>query len=171
MSIEYSESYTVICVEKNLEIKGDVTLILHNVDSVIFNIEGTLKVNGGKLRAGDDDDDVKSRRPQDVLFNLVGDGSDVAFSGGGGGIGCCKAELDGTILAPERKVSLSPGKVIGQIFSEKDITLSSGSIVDCPPTPEPTPEPPPPGRPPSVLGTDRPGQANHQTDQWTSSLR
>ena len=125
---------TVICLKKDLEIKGDVDLFLPD-KPVIFNIEGTLKVNGGKLTAS---------RPQDVLFHLQGEGADVAFSGGGGGNGCCKAWLDGTILAPERKVRLSPGRVTGQIFSEKDITLSSGSIVECPepkPTPKPTPKP------------------------------
>jgi len=59
------------------------------------------------------------------------DGGQVAFSGGGGGTGCCKAIVDGTLLAPNRKIALSPGLVNGQVISGLDISIVSGSSVRC----------------------------------------
>ena len=50
----------------------------------------------------------------------------------GGGVGCCKAIVDGTVLAPLRKINLSPGLVNGQVISGKDINISSGASVRCP---------------------------------------
>ena len=40
--------------------------------------------------------------------------------------------IDGSILAPYRKIALAPGLVNGQIMSTLDITLSSGSYANCP---------------------------------------
>ena len=55
----------------------------------------------------------------------------VVLSGGGGGTGCCKAIVDGTLLAPTRKIALSPGLVNGQVISGLDISIVSGSSVRC----------------------------------------
>jgi hypothetical protein len=65
----------------------------------------------------------------------MGAGADVAFSGGSGGVSCCAAIVDGTLLAPYRKINLSPGLVNGQVISSKDINIVSGSSVRCPPCP------------------------------------
>ena len=72
-------------------------------------------------------------RPKDVLYNVIGTGQDVAFTGGGGGVNCCASSVDGTLLAPQRKINLSPGLVNGQVISGLDISIVSGSSVRCPP--------------------------------------
>lgn len=132
-------SQAVVCVEGNMEVAGSGTKLLLTGDagdSFVFRIDGALKVNGAKVETFGD------LTPSSVLFHLEGSGSSVAFSGGGGGLGCCKAELEGTILALDRKVALSPGRVTGQVISYRDIKLSSGSIVDCIPSRGGRPDPP-----------------------------
>jgi len=74
--------------------------------------------------------------PGDVLYDIVGTGPDVAFSGGGGGVNCCAAIVDGTLLAPQRKISLSPGLVNGEVISGLDISIVSGASVRCPCPPQ-----------------------------------
>jgi len=69
--------------------------------------------------------------PGTVLYNIIGTEGQVVFSGGGGGTGCCKAIVDGTLLAPNRKIALSPGLVNGQVISGLDISIVSGSSVRC----------------------------------------
>jgi len=95
----------------------------------IFNVTGKFVIHGGnvggKIVAG------ANVEPSQILYNVIGTGPDVAFSGGGGGVDCCKASVDGTIIAEDRKVNLAPGKVNGVICSEKSIAIVSGSIV-CP---------------------------------------
>ena len=96
----------------------------------IINVRGRFVLTGGgqgsQLRV------AGGVLPSDVLYNIIGAGSDVAFSGGGGGVGCCKAIVDGTLLAPRRKIRLSPGLVNGQVISGKDINITSGASVRCP---------------------------------------
>jgi len=70
-------------------------------------------------------------QPGAVEYNIIGSGEQVAFSGGGGGTGCCKAIVDGTLLAPNRKIALSPGLVNGQVISGLDISIVSGSSARC----------------------------------------
>jgi hypothetical protein len=82
--------------------------------------------SGPQIRAGG------SVQPKDILFNIIGTGSDVAFSGGGGGVNCCQAIVDGTLLAPLRNINLAPGLVNGEIISGKNISIVSGSSVRCP---------------------------------------
>jgi choice-of-anchor A domain-containing protein len=97
----------------------------------VFNITGKLVFTGGG--AGPQIRVTGGVQSKDVLYNLIGIGADVAFSGGGGGVNCCAAIIDETILAPSRKINLSPGRVNGQIISGKDISIVSGSSVRCPP--------------------------------------
>jgi len=66
-----------------------------------------------------------------VEYNIIGTGEQVAFSGGGGGTGCCKAIVDGTLLAPARNIALSPGLVNGQVISGRNISIVSGASVRC----------------------------------------
>ena len=67
----------------------------------VFNVTGKLVLTGGG--AGPQIRVSGSVQPKDVLYNLIGTGADVAFSGGGGGLNCCAAILDATLLAPYRK--------------------------------------------------------------------
>jgi choice-of-anchor A domain-containing protein len=121
----------VICV-------GDITLSGTQISLTgpagarfIFNVTGKFVFTGGGM--GPQIRVTGGVQPKDVLYNIIGTGSDVAFSGGGGGVDCCQAIVDGTILAPQRKIKLSPGRVNGQIISGMDISIVSGSSVRCPP--------------------------------------
>lgn len=120
----------VICVQDIVLSGVQLNIVAPAGAKFVFNITGKLVLTGGgDIRVGG------GLLPKDVLYNLVGIGQDVAFSGGGGGVNCCAAIVDGTILAPYRKIALSPGLVNGQIISGKDISIVSGSSVRCPPCP------------------------------------
>ncbi len=94
----------------------------------IVNITGKLVLNGTShiVAAG-------GVQPKDILYNIIGTGQAVAFTGGGGGVNCCASSVDGTLLAPQRQINLSPGLVNGQVISGLDISIVSGSSVRCPP--------------------------------------
>jgi len=120
----------VICVQEIVLNGTQLNIVAPAGAKFVFNITGKLVLTGGgDIRVGG------GVLPKDVLYNLFGIGQDVAFSGGGGGVNCCAAIVDGTILAPYRKIALSPGLVNGQIISGKDISIVSGSSVRCPPCP------------------------------------
>ena len=123
----------VICVG-DVSLSGtQVTLTGPAGTRFIINVTGKFVLTGGgkgpQIRV---DGGVQ---PKDVLYNIIGAGADVAFSGGGGGVNCCAAIVDGTLLAPYRKINLSPGLVNGEVISGKDISIVSGSSVRCPPCP------------------------------------
>ena len=99
----------------------------------IINVTGKLVLTGGG--AGPQIRVAGGVQSKDVLYNIIDAGADVAFSGGSGGVDCCAAVIDGTLLAPYRKINLSPGMVNGQVISGKDISIVSGSSVRCPPCP------------------------------------
>jgi hypothetical protein len=125
----------VICV-KDISLSGkQITLVGPADAKFIFNITGKLVLTGGgdgpQIRV----DQSTGLKPSAVLYNLIGSGQDVAFSGGGGGVNCCAAIVDGSILAPYRKIALSPGLVNGEILSGLNISIVSGSSVRCPPCP------------------------------------
>jgi len=89
-------------------------------------VSGSFKVNGGKIV-------VSGIAEKDVLYNILGTGEQVAFTGGGGGTGCCNAAVDGTLVALSRNIALSPGLVNGQLCGGKNISIVSGSSVQCVP--------------------------------------
>jgi choice-of-anchor A domain-containing protein len=125
----------VICVH-NITLSGKQILLTGDPSAkFIFNITGQFVLTGGGSGPQIRVDTSAGLSPSAVLYNLVGSGQDVAFSGGGGGVNCCAAVVDGTILAPYRKIALSPGLVNGEIISGKDISIVSGSSVRCPPCP------------------------------------
>ena len=125
----------VICV-KDISLSGKQILLTGPSDAkFIFNITGKLVLTGGGLGPQIRVDSSAGIQPSAVLYNLIGTGSDVAFSGGGGGVNCCAAIVDGTILAPNRKIALSPGLVNGEVISGMNISIVSGSSVRCPPCP------------------------------------
>ena len=124
----------VICVEDVILSGTQITLTGPAGAQFIFNVKGKFVLTGGgdgpQIRV------AGGVEPKDVLYNIIGTGADVAFSGGGGGTGCCAAIVDGTLLAPFRKINLSPGLVNGQVISAKDISIVSGASVRCPSCPD-----------------------------------
>ncbi|HSU55781.1 MAG TPA: SdrD B-like domain-containing protein [Candidatus Dormibacteraeota bacterium] len=125
----------VICV-KDISLSGKQILLTGPSDAkFVFNITGKLVLTGGGLGPQIRVDASAGIATSAVLYNLIGTGADVAFSGGGGGVSCCAAIVDGTILAPYRKIALSPGLVNGEVISGLNISIVSGSSVRCPPCP------------------------------------
>jgi len=132
-TITGTHGVNVICV-KDIVLSGKQILLTGPADAkFVFNITGKLVLTGGGLGPQIRVDASAGIPPSAVLYNLIGVGQDVAFSGGGGGVNCCAAIVDGTILAPYRKIALSPGLVNGEIISGLDISIVSGSSVKCPP--------------------------------------
>jgi hypothetical protein len=132
-TISGTHGVNVICV-KDIVLAGKQILLTGPADAkFVFNITGKLVLTGGGLGPQIRVDTSAGIPPSAVLYNLIGIGQDVAFSGGGGGVNCCAAIVDGTILAPFRKIALSPGLVNGEVISGLDISIVSGSSVKCPP--------------------------------------
>ncbi len=114
----------VICVKDVMLNHETITLSGNLGDSFVINITGKFVNNGGHLVAGG------SIEPEDVAYNVLGPGPKVAFIGGGG-VTCCKATADGTILAVKRKIALRPGSVNGSVISGRDIAIVAGARVTC----------------------------------------
>ena len=134
-TITGTSGLNVICV-KDISLSGTQISLTGPADAkFIFNITGKLVLTGGGAGPQIRVDASKGIPTSAVLFNLIGTGQDVAFSGGGGGTSCCAAIVDGTILAPYRKIALAPGLVNGEVISGLDISIVSGSSVRCPPCP------------------------------------
>ncbi|MGO8928923.1 MAG: hypothetical protein ACLQU3_18805 [Limisphaerales bacterium] len=123
----------VICVQ-NIVLHGtQIKLTGYSDTKFVFNVTGQFVLTGGGNGPQIRVDTTVGLAPSDVLYNIIGTGQDVAFSGGGGGANCCAAIVDGTLLAPQRKINLSPGLVNGEVISGMDISIVSGSGVHCPP--------------------------------------
>jgi len=90
---------------------------------------GKFILNGGSRIV------VTGIQPRDVLYNSLGSGGQVAVTGGGGGTGCCKSSVDGTLIALHRNIALSLGLVNGELIGGQNISIVSGSSVKCPPSP------------------------------------
>jgi hypothetical protein len=116
---------------QNVNLSGKQIEIIGPVGAkFIFNVTGNFVLTGGGN--GPQIYVAGGVQSSDVLFNIIGSGQDVAFSGGGGGANCCAAVVDGTLLAPYRKIALSPGLVNGEVISAQNISIVSGSSVRCP---------------------------------------
>ena len=120
---------TVVCVGDVVLNGRTVTLSGVSGDSFIINVTGKFVLNGGSRIV------VSGIQPKDVLYNILGSGGQVAFTGGGGGTGCCKSSVDGTLIALQRNIALSPGLVNGELIGGQNISIVSGSSVKCPPSP------------------------------------
>jgi choice-of-anchor A domain-containing protein len=120
----------VICVGSVVLNTATITLTGPAGAKFVLNVTGKFVLNGtSHIVAGG------GVLPRDILYNIIGTGEDVAFTGGGGGTTCCNSSVDGTLLAISRKINLSPGLVNGQVISAQNISIVSGSSVRCPATP------------------------------------
>jgi len=117
----------VICVGKvQLDGGKEVFLMGGTSDQFVLNVTGKFALTGGsQIRV------TGGVQPGAVEYNIIGNGEQVAFSGGGGGTNCCNAIVDGTLLAPQRVIALSPGLVNGQVISGRNISIVSGASVRC----------------------------------------
>jgi len=122
------DATTVVCVT-NVNVGNGQIITLNGgaTDKFVFVVTGDFKINGGKIKV------AGGLTTGNVLYNVIGTGGQVAFTGGGGGGTCCKAEIDGTLIALHRNIALSPGLVNGEICGGQDISIVSGSSVQCPP--------------------------------------
>lgn len=108
---------------------GGLTLVAPAGGSWVLNVTGQMVLNGSSILLGG------GLTSNDVLINVIGAGSDVHTTGGGN-----RSVINGTVLAVERSIQLSPGLVNGRIISGGNvITIVSGAKVQNPPeVPEPT---------------------------------
>src|SRR6266536_1600668 len=121
----------VICVDNVNVGTGNLITLDGPADQsaeFVFVVSGKFKIQGKILVRPNV---LKSK----VLYNVIGTGADVSFTGGGGGTGCCKAEIDGTLIAIGRKIALSPGRINGQVCGNQEQSYVSGSSVRCPTDP------------------------------------
>jgi choice-of-anchor A domain-containing protein len=124
----------VVCVQ-DIVINGGKVLTLNApaTASFVINVRGRFALTGGsKIRL------AGGVSPENVLFNCIGTGEAVAFSGGVASATGASA-VTGTLLAPEREVHLSPGYVQGSVISGMNINLTSGAKVTCSPSAPPLP--------------------------------
>ena len=108
-----------VCVD-DLEFKDMWTL--EGSCTVVLNVFGKFKMDGSHNQGAN------------LIINSLST-EDVASSGGGGGCGCCKSKVNGAVFA-KGDIRLSPG-FITFAAAEGDITMASGSEINCPPPGEP----------------------------------
>jgi len=92
----------VLCVN-NVALNQVVTLNAGGYSGVSF----VINVKGGFALTGGPGGQIRVQtplQPKDVLINVLGTGTDVKFSGSGNA-----SVVDGTILAPYRKIGIAPG--------------------------------------------------------------
>ena len=112
----------VVCVQDVVLSGGQILLTGEPGAQFIINVTGKFVLAEGsagpQIRV-----DGFNVQPKDVLYNIIGKGPDVACSSG--------AIVNGTLLAPLRKIALGSAKVNGAIISGKDIKIHSGGGVGC----------------------------------------
>jgi hypothetical protein len=98
----------------DLKLNG-TTLDLTSGADYVFNISGQLSLNSSKIL------DVTGA---DVLSNITGT-QGVQLAGGLNN----ESVLDGIVLAPDAQISVTPGKIVGEIISGGNINVASGGGV------------------------------------------
>jgi len=115
----------IICLTQNQTVKG-LKLAGDASTKYVFIVEKAFKFQDGKLQT------VAPVGPDDVLWVFVGATQSLTSSGGGGGVSCCKAVLDGSVII-DGKIALAPGLINGQVCGTGDWAFVSGSGLHCPP--------------------------------------
>jgi choice-of-anchor A domain-containing protein len=95
--------------------QGTFTLQGTATTSFIINVAKNFSLSGNSQIL------LSGVPPQNVLFNILGKGGQVAFSG--------KSGMSGILLALNRKVDLSSGHVTGKVIANQVVITSGGSVV------------------------------------------
>ncbi|HXA09068.1 MAG TPA: collagen-binding domain-containing protein [Chthoniobacterales bacterium] len=117
----------VFSLQGGINFSGNSTLTLSAPagSCYVLNISNQFVLTGGSVLLSG------GLTADNVLLNYTGT-SDVRFSGGGN-----SSQVYGTILAPNAKVDLSPGLVVGRVIAS-GLSMSSGAQI-LTPVPEVTP--------------------------------
>lgn len=110
----------------------DLILVGTSTQEFVINVAGGFKISGDNSLADGSGKIILSGglTPQNVVFNIVGTGSDVATSGGSSG-NLPNVIISGILLAAQRKIAFAPGMVIGEIIAGgQSLSLVSGSQVE-----------------------------------------
>lgn len=127
-TINAAGNLTVIKVDGNVHLSGGGSLTLNgnSHDFFVLNIYGGWETSGGSktLLTG-------GLTANHVLYNFVGSGGSVNFSG--------NSQEDGTFLAVDRSIVDSGGVVNGALIGARghSLTLQSGPKINGQPVPEP----------------------------------
>ena len=125
-SITGTGGLNVICVGDVVLNGATVNLVGGASDSFVVKVTGKFVLNGSsKIKA-------VGVQTGAIRYDILGTGEQVAFTGGGGGTNCCNSSVDGTLVALQRNIALSPGLVNGQLIGGLNISIVSGSSVNCP---------------------------------------
>jgi len=117
MTITGGANEKIVLSLQDFKLNGGATFTLQGTatTSFIINVSRTFALTGGSKIL------LSGVPPQNVLFNIRGTGSQVAFSGG--------SSMSGILLALNRKVDLSAGHVIGKVIANQVVITSGGSVV------------------------------------------
>jgi choice-of-anchor A domain-containing protein len=117
MTITGGPNQKVVLSLQDFKLNGGDTFTLQGTatTSFIINVAKNFALTGNSQIL------LSGVPPQNVLFNILGKGSDVAFSG--------KAGMSGILLALNRKVDLSSGHVTGKVIADQVVITSGGSVV------------------------------------------
>jgi len=94
---------------------GTFTLSGTAMTTYIINVRNNFSLNNAKIVLGG------QLIASHVLFNIIGKGSDVAMQQG--------TSMQGILLAVQRKVNLSGGKVFGKVIAEQLALTSGGQVI------------------------------------------
>jgi hypothetical protein len=117
MTITGAPGQKVVLSLQNFSLTGGAVFTLQGTatTSFIINVAKNFSLTGASRIA------LSGVPPQNVLFNILGTGSQVAFSG--------KSSMSGILLALGRKVDLSSGAVTGKVIANQVVITSGGSVV------------------------------------------
>jgi choice-of-anchor A domain-containing protein len=117
MTITGGPGEKVVLSLQNFKLDGGATFTLQGTATTTFiiNVAKNFALTGNSQIV------LSGVPPQNVLFNILGKGSQVAFSG--------KAGMSGILLALNRKVDLSSGHVTGKVIANQVVITSGGSVV------------------------------------------
>jgi hypothetical protein len=108
-------------------------------DTFVVNVTDRFALTGGSRIV------ASGVTPSAILYNVIGDGPAVALNG--------RANVDGTILAPERDIAVTPSLITGEVIGGQEISITGNASVRCPSCPVTTTTAPPPTTTTSTLAT------------------